>query len=234
MSHIVFVVKGNNFSSSFMICWTSLVEYCKNNNIQFVYAFLSDTNFNSINNVLGGNVLGEKDQGLFNGKFEYNKIVFIDSCILFTTQDIKNIIDHEGDVVTGLYLGEDNKKFNCADTMNDNLYVKTGNYKMMKEEDVIDLLEADNEFIVEYSELNFIAIKKGVFEKIGYPWFSNEKQIPNKPGFFNSTICFCKKLKEQDIKLHLLLDTLVSKEKTIPLTNNDVGKIINMRIKQEK
>ena len=235
MSHIVFIVQGSHFSSSFMICWTSLVEYCKNNNIQFVYAFLNEKGVYSLNNVLGGNLLGDKNQSLFNNKFEYNKIIFIDSNILFTIDDVKTIIEHDSDVVTGLYLGEDSKKFQCADVMNDNLYKKTGSYKMMNTEDIIELIQTDtNEFVVEYTELNFLAIKKGVFEKIGYPWFSNEMQIEGKNGYYHWNICFCKKLKEHGINIHVLMNILFSKEKLVPLTNNELGTFLSTRINKEK
>lgn len=99
------------------------------------------------------------------GEFTYDKIFWIDSDIEWDVSDFFALYNSEKDIVSGCYLMEDRR-------------VPIYHYPrgpMMAE---ADLLEKSDLFKVSGCGFGFIAVKKGVFEKMPRPWFG-PVAIPN-------------------------------------------------------
>ena len=53
---------------------------------------------------LGGDVLAGPNQKPFQGKVDYDVIVWIDSDIIFTPEDVFKLLDSPHDVTAGVYM----------------------------------------------------------------------------------------------------------------------------------
>lgn len=61
---------------------------------------------------------------------------------------------------------------------------------------------------VAYTGMGFMLVKRGVFEKLEYPWFKPvEKQIGNMVDFTMEDVAFCLRIQEKGI--HVLIDPTV-------------------------
>jgi hypothetical protein len=99
------------------------------------------------------------------GQFTYNKIIWIDSDIEWMPQDFFRLYNSEKDIVSGCYLMEDR-------TIPIYNQPRGG---MMPEQ---MLLEKTDPFKVAGAGFGFLAVKRGVFEKMPRPWFG-PVAIPN-------------------------------------------------------
>ena len=60
---LVFSIPGNNFSNIFLNCWTNLLFYCLNNNINPILANAYDSNVYFVRSkILGGSTLNGTKQ----------------------------------------------------------------------------------------------------------------------------------------------------------------------------
>jgi hypothetical protein len=99
------------------------------------------------------------------GQFTYNKIIWIDSDIEWMPQDFFRLYNSDKDIVSGCYLMEDRM-------------IPVYNQPrggMMPEQ---MLLEKEEPFKIAGAGFGFLAVKKGVFEKMPRPWFG-PVAIPN-------------------------------------------------------
>ena len=70
---------------------------------------------------------------------------------------------------------------------------------------------------VEYTGFGWMLVKKGVFERLKYPWFSPifEKDIaPNVIDFCSEDVSFCQKVLQKGFKIYIDPDIIVGHEKT--------------------
>ena len=75
-------------------------------------------------------------------------------------------------------------------------FIKNNHFQFLKLDDLAgkeDLLE------VSYTGMGFMLVKKGIFEKLEYPWFKPiEKRINNMVDFTMEDVAFCLRVKEAD------------------------------------
>jgi hypothetical protein len=99
----------------------------------------------------------------FNGD-DYDYILFIDSDMVFNYFHLERLMSHDKDIMSGLFMLTGGLYYSCAIDYDS----KTGDsrklsaYEGQMKKDI---------FKVDWNGLAFTLIKKGVFEKIGYPWF---------------------------------------------------------------
>jgi len=108
----------------------------------------------------------------FRGKVPYDYIMWIDSDIVFKTEDLLELLNMNKDVASGWYLqsngGMPTNKTTVVEKMDDQeLYEKGSN----RYETIEDMMRRSEPFKVDYCGFGWILIKKGVYEKIPYPWF---------------------------------------------------------------
>ena len=163
---VIFCVPGNTFSNRFVKCWTALQQELHKQNIEYELMCEYAPNIYYIRGMLlGGNYSHGPSQHPWQGKKEYDYIMWIDSDIVFKPQHFFKLLEHDKDIVSGLYL-----KKPQTDSMAD---IPTS-FACFVDDDYRNLMthEANGELInVRANGMGWMLVKKGVFEKIDYPWF---------------------------------------------------------------
>lgn len=93
------------------------------------------------------------------GRFTYDKIFWIDSDIVWTPEDFLKLYSADLDVVSGLYLLDDEKSV-PVQAVNDFIRLDKGNVQFRTEA-----------FQAGAVGFGFVCIKSGVFESMPRPWF---------------------------------------------------------------
>ena len=239
---VVFCLPGNSFSGKFLECWTNLYSYCLSINIQPILSRCESSNVYYVRNMcLGADVLRGKDQKPFNGQIDYDYIMWIDSDVLFTPQNFLRLLNHQIDIVSGIYLMDDGKHFATCKEWDEEYFNKHGyfqfltindvaltSYPLPKGEEEQGKMKPENErdsFIgkeelieVSYTGMGFMLIKKGVFELLEYPWFKPiEKKIGNMIDFASEDVSFCIRAKEKRFEILIDPTVIVGHEKKVIL-----------------
>lgn len=100
------------------------------------------------------------DSRPFQGQITYDKILWIDSDIQFTPEDVMKLYKSKKDIITGGYLISNGSVV---------VYEKMGGVGY-----TFDQVKNMKEVVkVEGAGFGFICIKRGVFEKLSRPWFQS-------------------------------------------------------------
>lgn len=217
---LVICMPGNNFSGSFFDSFVTFYHWCFHNGIKVTIARKESCNIYYVRNMcLGGDVQRGKNQKPWDGRVDYDYMLWLDSDIIFSPQHFINLIQMKKDIASGLYL-MDNKSRNPEEfatvvDWNEEFFKQNGYFRFLQKTDIINKTEP---FTADYTGFGFILIKKGVFENLEYPWF--------KPIFFNignaydfcmEDVGFCLSAKEKGYKVWIHPQTIVSHEKKILL-----------------
>jgi hypothetical protein len=184
MTNIVFCLPGNSFSNTFLVKWSETLQLLNSKNYNVKISNATDSNvFFVRNKCLRGNVLSGNKQKVFQDNIEYDYIFWIDSDIVFTPEQVLYMIqkmenNKELNILSGLYLMKGGQEYATVDKGNftyNKFIANGGSFSFIKKEEI--LLKEGNDFEVDYTGFGFICIRKGVFDKLEYPWF--------KPIFIN-------------------------------------------------
>jgi hypothetical protein len=110
----------------------------------------------------GSNTPNPKDSRPFSGQVTYDKILWIDSDIKFTPEDVIKAYESEYDVVAGAYLLG-------------NGTVVAHKEKMGQPYTYDEVLQMKEPVQVWGAGMGFMAVKSGVFESLSRPWFQSPK-----------------------------------------------------------
>ena len=171
---IVFNLFDSEYSGRFLKSWINLTTYLNQTGINYYVSHHSSCNaFYAKQMCLGGNVLAGPKQVPFQQKIKYDILVFLSNKISFSpTQFVK------------LY-----NKFKDYKFLSGRL---DGRYKTLSQ---------DTDYIIaDYLDFDLVFIRKGVFEKLEYPWFRPHICTSEQEQQFVD-IDICNRIKEQDIKL---------------------------------
>jgi len=241
---IVFCLPGNSFSGRFLECWTNLLAWCLANGIRPILSRKYSNNiYFSRTMCLGGDVMRGQNQKPFNGKIDYDYIMWIDSDILFTPQQFARLLSHNVNIVSGVYLMEGGEALATVKDWDEEFFKKHGHFEFMTLADI----EKDSEerlskqsaekdkqtdcssnpqseihnpqlIEVDYTGMGFMLVRKGVFESLEYPWFrAIEKRIGNMVDFTTEDVAFCLRAKENGFRIHIDTNVKLGHQKTIIL-----------------
>lgn len=136
------------------------------------------------------------DSRPFKGNVTYDKILWIDSDIAFTPEDVIKAYESEHDIVSGAYTLANGE---VVAYMLDELRPFT-----------MEEVKALNEPLEIHSAgMGFMAVKQGVFESLSRPWFQSVNDIFTQGDktfeFFitGEDISFCKRAKTNGFKIWL-------------------------------
>ncbi|OGS36563.1 MAG: hypothetical protein A2293_10680 [Elusimicrobia bacterium RIFOXYB2_FULL_49_7] len=102
---IILCLPGSNFSGKFLDAWTETIHFFGKNNIAYMVSHRESNNIYFVRNMcLGGDFSRGKEQRPFNGQVEYDYLLWIDSDIIFRPAQIIKLVNHNADIVSGLYL----------------------------------------------------------------------------------------------------------------------------------
>lgn len=163
---IIFCIPGHSFSKSFLSCWTQTLIWCHENDIDIdVSMTYIPIIYHARNQLLGGDRYTPRTFKPFDGKVDYDWIVWIDSDQTWTVEDLARLISNpEHKVVSGMVLMSDNKHYNIS-TYDETRYDK----RRWLTRDEVDL--NGERFKTPECGMGFMAVQKGIFEALEYPWF---------------------------------------------------------------
>ena len=225
---IVFALPGKTFSNNFMLSWTMLFNYCLNNGINPLITNHYSNNIYYVRNMcLGGNSVRGINQKPFNGELDYDFVMWIDSDQVFRVEDFVRLLQHDKDIVSGIYLMEKGKEFATVETMNDEVFTRKGHYDFLTPEEVMLRRKKDMSPLmkVDYTGMGWMLVKNGVFEKLKYPWFSpewREMTLTDVSGvehkiseFTMEDVAFCQKVKQLGIDVLVDTNVVIGHEKSV-------------------
>ena len=202
---IIFCLPGTTFSNNFLKSWTELLIYCVTHKIRPIISSQTSSNVHFVRNMcLGADVLRGKDQTPFDGKIDYDFIMWIDSDQVFSVNSFISLLSHDEDVVSGLYLMSNARNYTVVREWDETTFLNKGSFKFLdnnalskwvSENAIGDVEEKKDDngnpykdyskckiplMPVSYTGLGWTLVKKGVFEKLSYPWFYGTKITLNK------------------------------------------------------
>lgn len=213
---IVFCLPGSSFSGKFLQCWTALHSACLRAGITPILSQEYSCNIYYVRTLcVGGNVRGGEFQTPFGGEVDYDYLMWIDSDIEFTSQNFFHLLRHHKAIVSGLYLMEGGRQFACVKEWDEEFFKENGCFSFLTPEDI----KGQSELIpVNYVGMGWMLVKRGVFEKIKYPWFEPlRKKIGDYTDFTMEDVTFCHKARDAGFEINIDPTIRVGHEKTIIL-----------------
>jgi hypothetical protein len=170
---------------------------------------------------LGLDVLRGKEQKPFGGNVEYDVWFTIDSDIYFTPEQVLELIEDTKThpVVSGYYRMQDMKHYAVVEDWDLDYFKEHGSFKFLTVE---DMKKKEDKYIkVAYNGMGFFACRKGVIEKMEYPYFDHEVfEFENEDGAVIRDMCsedvaFCKNLNKAGFDVVVNTTLHVGHEKTL-------------------
>lgn len=144
----------------------------------------------------------------FRGQVPYDYIMWIDSDIIFKTEDLIELLKMNKDIATGWYIQYNGTPIPTQSTiverMNKELLLSQGSYHF---ETIEEMIRRPEPFKVDYCGFGWVLMKKGIFEKIPYPWFAPRKtQLIKQDGtvledMSSEDISMCEDFKEYGFEI---------------------------------
>lgn len=213
---ILFCLPGPSFSGKFLSCWTDLLHSCISVGIKPILSQRYSCNIYYVRtNCLGADVKRGENQKPFNGELDYDYIMWIDSDIIFKPKDFFDLLKRGKDISSGLYLMEGGKNYACVENWDEEFFKQHGHFNFLSPKDIA-IKPAP--FPVNYVGMGWMLVKKGVFEKIKYPWFEPiRKKIGDYTDFTMEDVAFCHKAQDSGFKIIVDPSIIVGHEKKIIL-----------------
>lgn len=213
---LVVCLPGNNFSGQFLDSFLAFYNWCLKNKITVLLSRRESCNIYYVRNMcLGGNSTSGENQKPWQGNIEYDYILWIDSDIIFKTEDFIKLYNLNKDISSGLYLMQNGQQYATVENWNEEYFIKNGTFEFLSPQ---SLTKKNQPFKVDYTGFGFILIKKGVFESLNYPWFRPLwKQFGNVTEFTMEDVAFCHLVKEKNIDVWVHPHVIVKHEKKMLL-----------------
>jgi len=213
---IIFCIPGSNFSGRFLDCWTNILAFCMKSKIDCMISRKESSNVYFVRNLcLGADVSRGPGQKPFDGKLDYDYLMWIDSDMIFRPEQMVQLINRNVDIVSGLYLMEDGKSFAAVKDWDTEFFKTNGYFKFLNPEDIKDTKDPIE---VTYAGFGFMLIKRGVFESMSYPWFEPRKhEIGGMVDYSMEDVSFCLRAQEKGFKVFTDPTVIVGHEKKIVL-----------------
>jgi hypothetical protein len=213
---VILALPGRTFSGTFLMNWSQTLMTLTKKGYDFMVTneYSSFVSFSRMK-TLGLDVLRGADQKPFGGQVEYDVWLTIDSDIVFTPEQVIELLEDtkKYPVVSGLYRMQDMKHFACVKEWNTDYFKKTGSFEFMK----ADELEREDKYIsVAYNGMGFFACRREVLEKMKYPYFSYPLiEFDGLKDMCSEDVAFCKNLKDIGFDVTVNTTLRVGHEKTL-------------------
>lgn len=172
---IVFCLPGKSFSGTFLKCWSDLLYSCLNRGITpIISQHYSPVVYYVRNMCLGGDSRRGINQKAFDNKFEYDYTMWIDSDMVFNSDDFFKLLESAEKgfpIMSGLYL-INNESYAAVEKWDEDYFLQNGAFNFISKNDILAKKYADDPIIkVSYNGFGFMLIKKEVLDSMEYPWF---------------------------------------------------------------
>lgn len=216
--NLIVCTPGIQFSHNFLRSFLTFQNYCfrKGINVQFSINY-SPNLYIARNAVVGGNSKGGENQKPWNGKVNYDYILWVDSDIVFSPENFEKLLSANKQIISGLYFLHDERRLNFAAIKNwdEDYFNKHGRFEWLSKKDVDNCREP---FKVDHIGMGFMLMKAGILENLPYPWF--RPKIANFLSVIEictEDISFCHLIKEKGFNVWVHPEVIVKHEKSILL-----------------
>jgi len=215
---VILALPGRTFSGTFLMNWSQTLMTLTKKGYDFMVTneYSSFVSFSRMK-TLGLDVLRGADQKPFGGQVEYDVWLTIDSDIVFTPEQVIELLEDTKTypVVSGLYRMQDMKHLTCVKEWDVDYFKKNGSFEFMK----ADELEKEDKYIsVAYNGMGFFACRREVLEKMQYPYFSYPLiEIDGMKDMCSEDVAFCKNLKDAGFEVIVNTTLRVGHEKTMTI-----------------
>jgi len=166
---VIFCLPGREFSGEWIKSWTDTITTLGQNGVEWAMSMAYDpVVYYARNRVLGGNNTSGRYQKPFGGQLDYDYQIWIDSDMVWKAQDVINLLQTGKPIVSGCYLMANAEEFPIVENLDYDKLLESGTFKFMSRDDMRDRKEP---FVVSYAGFGFMAVAKGVIERMEYPWF---------------------------------------------------------------
>lgn len=216
----VFCVPGRTFSSEFMLSFIELLSFISSNGGIFKLSiqYLPVVNASRCK-CLGADVMRGKHQVPFGGKIKYDYLMWIDSDIVFTQKQFMELLDMNKDIASGWYAqpgtySDGSSPTPVVETMADDFFNKHGFFEFLSSK---NMEEKQKPFKADYIGFGWVLIKKGVFEKLEYPWFAPRMRYMENDvqDLCSEDVAFCLDAKNAGFEIWVDPKCRVGHEKTL-------------------
>ena len=213
---VILALPGRTFSGTFLMNWSQTLMTLTKKGYDFMVTneYSSFVAFSRMK-TLGLDVLRGADQKPFGGQVEYDVWLTIDSDIVFTPEQVVELLEDtkKYPVVSGLYRMQDMKHMACVKELDTNYFKKNGSFEFMKANE----LEREDKYIsVAYNGMGFFACRREVLEKMKYPYFSHPLiEFDGLKDMCSEDVAFCKNLKDTGFDVTVNTTLRVGHEKTL-------------------
>jgi len=219
---VVFCLPGSHYSGRFLTSFVELITACHSLGLRplISQSYSSMVNFARCK-VAGADVTRGKHQSPFGSQVNYDYMMWIDSDIAFTVDNFIQLLEMDKDIASGWYAQPGGTGIGgfytpVVEKMNDEYFKKHGSYQFLTTE---DMSKKNKLTKVDYIGFGWVLIKKGVFEKIEYPWFA-PKLIDLGKGIqdvCSEDVSFCHDVKKAGFDIWLDPTCRVGHEKTLTI-----------------
>ena len=187
---VIFCLPGREFSDQWVRSWTDTITTLGQNGIEWAMSMAYDpVVYYARNRVLGGNNVDGRQQKPFGGKVDYDYQMWIDSDMVWRAQDVLSLLSHGKAIMSGCYLMANNDEFPLVEHLDYDRLLQQGTFKFINR---TDMATRTDPFTVSYAGFGFIAVARGVMERLEYPWF--RPRWVDQDGFLEFTaedVGFC-------------------------------------------
>jgi hypothetical protein len=166
---IIFCLPGSTYSREFLLSWSDLMMQATAKGHQIMVA-QNLTRQMCIS-------AGDASKGPFQGQ-EYDAVMWIGEGTIFKPEDFFNLLESPHNITAGIYMTENLQNFDVIRTTSADF--PEGKY--LRPEDIVG---APQYVPVDYAGMNWMLFRKGIFEKIPYPYIWSEPTEPSEEKVFN-------------------------------------------------
>lgn len=209
---IIFCLPGSTFSGKFLQCWTDLLYTLTKNDYKVILSQKSNSNVYYVRTIcLGADVRRGIKQVPFGGTIHYDYLMWIDSDVIFKPDDFFKLLNHDKDIVGGVYPMEDEFSYPVVIDFDTQYFLENGSFQFLNK-NTIDTVKRTPEGLIDvtYTGFGFLLMKYGVIERIPYPWFEPQTfAVENSyiKDFCSEDVSFC--LNAKNAGFSILIDPTV-------------------------
>ena len=223
---VVIGIPGDNFSSKFLVAWTSALNVLWETQKYDLVISPGVSSFVTFARMqtLGLDVLRGIQQKPFNN-LDFDVWVTIDSDILFTPQQLIDLIEATElhPVVSGMYRMSNLTQYAIVKEWNTDFFLKNGTFEFITPEFVEKWKqETGLKYMpVNYTGMGFFAMRRDVLKRMTYPYFNADLlEIISDEGMILRDICsedvaFCKNIQKLGVPIVINTDLRVGHNKLI-------------------
>jgi cellulose synthase/poly-beta-1,6-N-acetylglucosamine synthase-like glycosyltransferase len=172
--------------------------------------------------LLGADNRAGKHQIPFQGRVQYDYIMWLDSDIVFEPQDVIKLFrtmerDKSLDVLCGIYLTTSGTHSTIVKDWDLDFFQRTGMFPFMTPEELKQVAQKSPKRLAEvfYAGMGFMMCRSGTIEKVTYPWFEPiMHEIEISKDFSSEDVSLCWKWRDAGVKIWVDPDVLVGHEKS--------------------